>query len=588
LSSTLQLLLVNPVGPDESWLEILRKNRFADFPLLQQQQALEKTLSIYNKKSNNEKFNVADTFYNFDRQPSFGRKPADLYGLEHFTNDEYLNDDGGDGPSDSIDPQYLTTCEIGIEGLCGPFEECRQLLVTSRKGVCNCKSNFVRLENGKCVSKYKTSNPIDAIAQKLLMNNIQNYQGESLESETNAPVNPPSSTDTDTAIKPLTVSVVSKIVQLPENEASLSAFVMPDENTSGDKYTYLWTLIEQPPDAVNGTMKDQTKDKVKLLNLSLGLYRFKVSVTGKASYGEASANVSVLPKNRINTPPIVNITPKEQTVKLPNSKAILDGSASSDDEKIESWLWELVQGPIGYTPTLPGTSTLQLEDLTQAGNYTFKLTVKDTDQATNSTTATIQVLKEIDYPPEANAGTDVIIYLPHNSIVLNGSLSKDDHAITEWEWTWMKDGNDAKAVDMQKTRTPFLELSNLEVGIYTFVLKVTDAKGQTSSSTVHVFVKHASNLPPVARAGNNQTITLPKNWILLNGSESTDDNKISNFYWTQISGPNTAVLTDPNSTLANASALTVGEYIFELFVVDETNNTNADRVKVTVIQGKFS
>lgn len=56
---------------------------------------------------------------------------------------------------------------------------------------------------------------------------------------------------------------------------------------------------------------------------------------------------------------------------------------------------------------------------------------------------------------------------------------------------------------MQDTRTPYLKLSNLEEGIYTFVLKVMDASNQTSTSTVRVFVKQPTHLPPVSNPGKN-------------------------------------------------------------------------------------
>jgi hypothetical protein len=89
------------------------------------------------------------------------------------------------------------------------------------------------------------------------------------------------------------------------------------------------------------------------------------------------------------------------------------------------------------------------------GNYTFGLTVTDSDGDSNSTLASVEVIKETDYPPEANAGEPVVIYLPQNQITLNGNKSTDDHGITSWEWILMNDGsklgaNEAvKAVDMQ-------------------------------------------------------------------------------------------------------------------------------------------
>ena len=73
------------------------------------------------------------------------------------------------------------------------------------------------------------------------------------------------------------------------------------------------------------------------------------------------------------------------------------------------------------------------------GNYTFTLTVVDADGAKNSTNATLEVLKETDYPPEANAGAPVVIYLPQNNLTLNGNASTDDHGIVSWEWTLVSD-----------------------------------------------------------------------------------------------------------------------------------------------------
>ena len=74
--------------------------------------------------------------------------------------------------------------------------------------------------------------------------------------------------------------------------------------------------------------------------------------------------------------------------------------------------------------------------------------MEDSDHVTNSTTANITVLKVTDYPPEANAGQNVIVYLPCNNLTLNGNLSTDDRGIVSWEWTKSPSDQD-KAVDMQ-------------------------------------------------------------------------------------------------------------------------------------------
>lgn len=104
--------------------------------------------------------------------------------------------------------------------------------------------------------------------------------------------------DTNTSIKPtmkqLLVSAVSKEVRLPENEVTLSAYTVPAER-GNQHYNYAWSLLSQP-EGHTGTMTDQNRVTVKLSNLSEGLYTFKVAVSSPNAYGEAYANVSVLPR----------------------------------------------------------------------------------------------------------------------------------------------------------------------------------------------------------------------------------------------------------------------------------------------------
>lgn len=170
-------------------------------------------------------------------------------------------------------------------------------------------------------------------------------------------------------------------------------------------------------------------------------------------------------------------------------------------------------------------------------------------------------------------------------MTLDGSASKDDREIVLWEWT--KDSSvESKAVDMQNTRTQYLHLSNLELGMYTFVLKVTDGSNQSSTDNVSVLVKLPDNQPPHASAGHNSTIVLPQNWIMLNATESKADIKIRSFEWKQASGPNTANILNENVSVANATGLTIGTYEFNVVVFDVNNHSSSDRVVVTVVQGE--
>ncbi|KAG7171334.1 Dyslexia-associated protein, partial [Homarus americanus] len=122
-------------------------------------------------------------------------------------------------------------------------------------------------------------------------------------------------------------------------------------------------------------------------------------------------------------------------------------------------------------------------------------------------------------------------------IILCGNTSTDDHGIEEWEWT--KGPKDSgKAVDMQDTRTPFLHLSNLEEGHYQFILRVTDSIGQSSNTSVYVYVQKPNlaapkdkNVPPKANAGGDFSVILPASVVRVDGSKSNDDVAVTRWLW---------------------------------------------------------
>lgn len=137
---------------------------------------------------------------------------------------------------------------------------------------------------------------------------------------------------------------------------------------------------------------------------------------------------------------------------------------------------------------------------------------------------------------------------------------------------------------MQNTRTPYLKLSNLEEGIYTFVLKVEDDSEQSSTAEVHVFVKPPTNKPPKADAGGNLTLALPTTTARLDGSNSKDN--IKTYNWYQINGPSDIKFTNNNDSITNITNLTKGLYKIKLTVVDINGNADSDIMYIKVTQNK--
>uniref|UniRef100_A0A665WCG9 PKD domain-containing protein n=1 Tax=Echeneis naucrates TaxID=173247 RepID=A0A665WCG9_ECHNA len=365
-------------------------------------------------------------------------------------------------------------------------------------------------------------------------------------------------------------------VTLPRNEVELNAFVVPTP-PNGTIYAFDWRLITHPKD-YSGEMEGKHSKTLKLSKLTVGLYEFEVTVDGEGAHGEGYVNVTVKPEPRVNKPPVAIVSPKFQEISLPTSSTVIDGSQSTDDDKVVAWHWEEVKGPLREEKVSADTVVLTLTSLVP-GNYTFSLTVTDSDGATNSTQATLSVNKAKDYRPVANAGPNQVIQLPRNSITLNGNQSTDDHDSLSYEWSLSPESKD-KVVEMQGVRTPTLQLSAMQEGDYTFQLTVTDSSGQHDTAQVTVIVQPENNKPPVADAGPDKELTLPVDRTMLDGSKSTDDQKIATYQWKQTSGPADVKIENADTAVATVTGLEVGSYMFTLTVTDERKLQSTDTVTV--------
>ena len=169
-----------------------------------------------------------------------------------------------------------------------------------------------------------------------------------------------------------------------------------------------------------------------------------------------------------------------------------------------------------------------------------------------------------------------------------GNASTDDKKIVSYEWM-LEDENDSNKqmnnMDISGVKTPFLHLSNLKIGIYKFILKVTDSSNQTSQAETHVFVKPEIDIKPEANAGQNQKYYMPfKRNVTLNGSKSKDVIGIVKFNWTQTNGPRLTNILNANESITNVTGLVQGVYKFLLIVSNAKNLTSNDSTEIEIVQ----
>ena len=126
------------------------------------------------------------------------------------------------------------------------------------------------------------------------------------------------------------------------------------------------------------------------------------------------------------------------------------------------------------------------------------------------------------------------------------------------------------------------DVTGLVQGVYQFQLQVTDNNGATATDVIIITVNAAANIPPVADAGLDQTITLPVNIVTLSGSGSDVDGTIASYSWTKISGPSGSTIVNPTTAVTGVTGLTQGVYQFQIEVTDNNGAKGTDIVQVTV------
>ena len=126
------------------------------------------------------------------------------------------------------------------------------------------------------------------------------------------------------------------------------------------------------------------------------------------------------------------------------------------------------------------------------------------------------------------------------------------------------------------------DVTGLVQGVYQFQLQVTDNNGATGTDIVQVTVNPGANIPPVANAGPDQSITLPINTITLSGSGSDADGTVVGYHGHKYQDLRSYNIVNATSAVTNVTGLVQGVYQFQLQVTDNNGAVGADIVQITV------
>lgn len=122
-------------------------------------------------------------------------------------------------------------------------------------------------------------------------------------------------------------------------------------------------------------------------------------------------------------------------------------------------------------------------------------------------------------------------------------------------------------------------------GFYTLGMSATGPAVYTVSVAAGLITAISSTCitNPIVDAGADQTVSLPSPSITLSGSAFDPNGTITDYTWSQQSGPNTATIGDDDNQVTGITGVMAGTYVFRLTATDNASNTGYDEVSVTVV-----
>jgi len=358
-------------------------------------------------------------------------------------------------------------------------------------------------------------------------------------------------------------------------------------------YSYHWEQMNEP----KVTIFDPTAASLKFTAPDVGpggaALIFQLTVTdngGLKATDTCIVNVSWIDDTPANLPPIADAGP-DQTVNE-GVQVTLDGSKSDDpDDGIATYEWKQIDGPsVTLTDIFDVSPAFAAPDVgPQSVSLTFQLTVTDNEGLKSTSTCIVNV-SWINLPPIADAGPDQ----PADEgqlVTLDGSNSDDpDDGIANYEWKLLQ-GPSVTLSDPSAVSPSFLTPDvGSESAELIFQLTVADHGDLKSTSTCKVNVAWvdipAPNLPPIADAGPDQTVSVGDS-VTLDGTKSTDpDDGFVTHLWQQVDGPKVQLFNPPpDKPKFTAPQVGLdGEFLtFQLTVTDKEGVQDTDSCVVKVL-----
>jgi hypothetical protein len=384
--------------------------------------------------------------------------------------------------------------------------------------------------------------------------------------------------------------------------------------------SYTWTFEQVPvesaiDDVALGTANG-TSSAVATEFLPDVVGTYVVSLTVNDGVKTSNPDLVVITVSSDNLPPTADAGP--DVAGEVGTRVALDGSGSRDPEGVAlEYVWTLASTPSGSTldqsDVYDGTTASASIVPDKAGIYVLSLVVSDGISWSEPDYVSVTVASENQAPISDAGDSKTLPPCEDSEVELNGwgSYDPDGDSLTYvWSLVSAPSGSSATDDNFDDVTKPNPKFNWDVTGNYTFSLEVSDGKTWSATDVVtFTMVDITANRPPVANAGDNQTVETDVEcssssyvWtcppcdpvdFAVDGTASSDANGDSlSYFWSQsgtmasgsvtIASPYTA-WTEVMSPAVSATYGSTTTHDFELTLeVADCADVDTDVVKLTV------
>ncbi len=305
-----------------------------------------------------------------------------------------------------------------------------------------------------------------------------------------------------------------------------------------------WTMVSGPNYPTFSNINDEGSN---ISNLIEGTYVLRWEVAGTCANGNDEMTI-VVPAA---TQDVSNASGTDVRFCNGATEAILSGSYPQFAS--ETVTWTQTGGPAGATITNPNDPSTSVTGLDGNSNYTFRYEIENPNSTCTMSDNGVTI-KYYDAPTVNITDADMILDCGDMTAKVNYTMtggSNRKYKIISGPYTtgWKNTGSSSQNITFT------------ESGTYTVVFRRYASGYECGDAFDEINITVSEN-PTDANAGTDQTLACNIVETDLAGNNPTDGFG----YWTQIDGPNTAIIADPYDESSHISGLIEGVYSFRWLV----------------------